>query len=203
MNTVARLQEENRIVPLSLLFPSNSPLSLIFHYQGSFLVDDLLLRLRYFIIGKRTSPWLRSSPYYSSLLSFYFFSLSLCLSLSLSLLISKEAQRRFASFDTRQIYLYSSRALCAKASDPGPLEYVYAGNVERGNGRFQVTRKRLTKIFKRDAGRAARGCLLSLHHAIMENESQTSPRSSISWKIAPILLLPFPPRFFFEITPRF
>lgn len=130
---------------------------------------------------------------------------SVCLSLSLPLrtLISKEAQRRFASFDTRQIYLYSSRALCAKASDPGPLEYVYAGNVERGNGRFQVTRKRLTKIFKRDAGRAARGCLLSLHHAIMENESQTSPRSSISWKIAPILLLPFPPRFFFEITPRF
>lgn len=31
-----------------------------------------------------------------------------------------------------------------------PLEYVYAANVERGNGRFQVTRKRLTKIFKRD-----------------------------------------------------
>ena len=90
-----------------------------------------------------------------------------------------------------------------KSIRPGPLEYVYAGNVERGNGRFQVTRKRLTKIFKRDAGRAARGCLLSLHHAIMENESQTSPRSSISWKIAPILLLPFPPRFFFEITPRF
>lgn len=41
------------------------------------------------------------------------------LSLSLRTLISKGAQHRFASFDTRQIYLYSSRALRAKAS-PGP-----------------------------------------------------------------------------------
>lgn len=59
---------------------------------------------------------------------------SVCLSLSLPLrtLISKEAQRRFASFDTRQIYLYSSRALCAKASDPAPSSMFMLGtwNVE-------------------------------------------------------------------------
>lgn len=42
------------------------------------------------------------------------------ISLPLWTLISKEAQRRLASFDTRQIYLYSSRALRAKASRPAP-----------------------------------------------------------------------------------
>ena len=61
----------------------------------------------------------------------------------------------------------------------------------RARARFQVTPKRLTKIFKRDPGaaeqREAAACLLSLHHAIMENESQT-PRAILVFFL-PLLLL--------------
>ena len=60
----------------------------------------------------------------------------------------------------------------------------------RARARFQVTPKRLTKIFKRDPGaaeqREAAACLLSLHHAIMENESQT-PRAILVFFL-PLLL---------------
>ena len=74
-----------------------------------------------------------------------------------------------------QIYLYSSRARRAKASQGGTghgsaaLEYVYA---ERGGSArvFQVTPKRLTKIFKRDAGGARHGdCCLFAFVASRDN----------------------------------
>lgn len=79
-------------------------------------------------------------------------------------------------------YICTRHVLSRKSINPGLLEYVYA---ERGSARFQVTQKRLTKIFKRDGPgfRAARGCLFAFV-ASRDNgkrKPDASPSSSSSY----------------------